>query len=73
MAIFLQGKKSNQNGQWELRSSLNNEISICKDRAAVVHNFQMVENAAKLLGIAPEVGSSDILLVACIVQPDVLN
>lgn len=66
MAMLLQGEKSNQIGQWELRSSLNNDISMCKDRAAVVHNFQMVENAAKLLGIAPEVCLSNIFLSACI-------
>lgn len=62
MTMLSQGEKNNQYEQWEPQSSLNNEVGMCKDRAAVVHNFKMVENAAKLLGIAPEVGSWNILL-----------
>lgn len=55
---LLQGDQSNQNGQWKLRSALRSDTGLCEDRIAVTHNFRMVENAAKLLGIAPEVGSS---------------
>jgi hypothetical protein len=56
--MISQGEQSDQNGQWELQSSLSSDTGLCEDRTAVIHNFQMVENAAKLLGIAPEVSSS---------------
>ena len=57
--MVFQGEQCNQNGQWELGSSLSStDTSLREDRTAVIYNFQMVENAAKLLGIAPEVGSS---------------
>ncbi|KAG0624633.1 hypothetical protein M758_3G262500 [Ceratodon purpureus] len=51
----LQEERTNQNDPWDLRSAPGSDTGLCEDRPAVIHNFQMVENAAKLLGIGPEV------------------
>lgn len=54
-ALNVNGDQSYQIGHSEPQNFLRCENGSSRDRSAIVHNFQMVENAAELLGIAPEV------------------
>lgn len=65
--LILQGDQSYQIGHSEPQNFLRCENGSSRDRSAIVHNFQMVENAAELLGIAPEVNLQSVcIMLVCL-------
>ena len=48
-------KSTGEHGRWELQNFQESGNYNLSDREATTHNFRMVEEAAKMLGIAPEV------------------